>query len=171
MATASTFNFDNLYKQGTLMEKYPFAPLILMYLAEEGVNRFPENESSLIRIKAVNLLGKIADIRTRGFLINHLNQERNSSVVISTIWALGRIGFDYDGASTRAVAGVKNRFYNDDGVLLTICDGLEDIIYYNGIISDQSALHVLSSIYSSDAPQKIRRRAQDIFEKFTRGYN
>jgi len=168
-------DFERLQRQNQLIEKYPFAPLLLIAMADEGINRASfdgsqiSNSSSLVRIKAINLLGQIGDIRTRRFLINHLNHEDNSSAAISAMWALGRIGFDYNGEVTRSIASVKERFYNDDGVLLTICDTLEEIIYYNGIIPDQSGLHVLASIYGSDAPPRIRRRAGDIFDKFTGG--
>ncbi|MBI9100350.1 MAG: PQQ-binding-like beta-propeller repeat protein [Spirochaetaceae bacterium] len=166
-------NFENLHRQNQLIEKFPFAPLLLITLAQEGVSyasfdgSLVSNSSSLVRIKAINLLGQIGDIRTRKFLVRHLYREENSSAAISAIWALGQIGFDYDGESTRAIASAKERFYNDDSVLLTICDTLEEIIYYNGIIPDQSGLHVLSSIYGSDAPHRIRRRAGEIFDKFT----
>jgi len=166
-------DFRRLHLNNQLIEKFPFAPLLLISMTEEGVSHASfdgsliSNSSSLVRIKAINLLGEIGDIRTRKFLINHLYQEDNASVAISAIWALGRIGFDYDGDSTRAIASTKERFYNDDGVLLTICDTLEEIIYYNGIIPDQSGLHVLSSIFGSDAPPRIRRRAGEIFDKFT----
>jgi hypothetical protein len=170
-------DFQNLFRQNLLIEKYPFAPLLLISMAQEGIYQASydgssvSSNSSLIRIKAINLLGKIGDIRTRRFLINHLNQEKDASAAISAMWALGRIGFDYDGEVTRSIARVKERFYNDDGVLLTICDTLEEIIYYNGIIPDQSGLHVLSSIYGSDAPPGIRRRSEEIFDKFTGGHN
>lgn len=170
-------DFELLFEQNLLIEKYPFAPLLLISIAEEGISRASfdgspvSNSSSLVRIRAINLLGKIGDIRTRNFLINHLNHEDSPSVAISTMWALGRIGFDYNGEVTRSIALAKERFYNDDSVLLTICDTLEEIIYYNGIIPDQSGLIVLTSIYGSDAPPQIRRRAQSIFEKFTGGRN
>lgn len=166
-------DFEQLHKENQLIEKYPFAPLLLISMAGEGIRHassdgsLVSNSSSLVRIKAINLLGQIGDIRTRRFLINHLHREENASVAISAMWALGRIGFDYNGESTRAIAATKERFYNDDGVLLTICDTLEEIIYYNGIIPDQSGLHVLSSIFASDAPPRVRRRAGDIFDKFT----
>ena len=168
-------DLEDLYKQNQLIEKFPFAPLLLISMAQEGISHSAydgssaSSSSSLIRIKAINLLGRIGDIRTRKFLINHLYREENASAAISAMWALGRIGFDYDGEVTRSIASVKERFYNDDGVLLTICDTLEELIYYNGIIPDQSGVHVLSSIYGSDAPPRIRRRARDIFEKFTGG--
>ena len=165
-------DFEKLFNQNLLIEKFPFAPLLLISMASEGISHSSYNtSSSLVRIKAINLLGKIGDIRTRKYLISHLYHEESSSAAISTMWALGRIGFDYDGEVTRAIASVKERFYNDDGVLLTICDTLEEIIYYNGIIPDQSGLHVLSSIYGSDAPPRIRRRASEIFDKFTGGHN
>lgn len=166
-------DFEKLHNENQLIEKYPFAPLLLISMAGEGVSHtsydgsLVSNSSSLVRIKAINLLGQIGDIRTRRFIINHLHREENASVAISAMWALGRIGFDYNGESTRAIASLKERFYNDDGVLLTICDTLEEIIYYNGIIPDQSGLHVLSSIFASDAPPRIRRRAGEIFDKFT----
>jgi outer membrane protein assembly factor BamB len=166
-------DFEQLHRNNQLIEKFPFAPLLLISMAEEGVSyasfdgSLVSNSSSLVRIKAINLLGEIGDIRTRRFIINHLYREENASVAISAMWALGRIGFDYDGEATRAIALTKERFYNDDGVLLTICDTLEEIIYYNGIIPDQSGLHVLSSIFGSDAPPRIRRRAGEIFDKFT----
>ncbi|MCP4162553.1 MAG: PQQ-binding-like beta-propeller repeat protein [Deltaproteobacteria bacterium] len=168
-------DFENLFTEGDLINKYPFAPLILLSMAEEGISRSIYDQtghstsSSLVRIKAINLLGKIGDIRMRNFLISHLNQENSPSAVISTIWALSRIGFDYDGASIRSIVRVKDRFYNDDGVLLTICDAIEEIIYYNGIVTDQSGLHALLSIYGSDAPPNTRKRAKSIFENFTRG--
>jgi outer membrane protein assembly factor BamB len=168
-------DFDSLFNRKLLIEKFPFAPLLLISMSQEGISSpsfdrsAVSGSSSLVRIKALNLLGKIGDIRTRRYLISHLNREENASAAISAMWALGRIGFDYDGEVTRAIAAVKERFYNDDGVLLTICDTLEEIIYYNGIIPDQSGLIVLTSIYGSDAPPQIRRRAQSIFEKFTGG--
>lgn len=168
-------NFEKLNRNNELIEKYPFAPLILIDMAEEGISyssfdgSLVSSSSSLVRIKALNLLGEIGDIRTRKFIINHLYQEENSSAAVSAIWALGQIGFDYDGDATRAVSSVKDRFFNDDGVLLTICDTLEEIVYYNGIIPDQSGLHALSSIYTSNAPYRIRRRAGEIFDKFTGG--
>jgi len=167
--------FERLHEENELIEKFPFAPLLLISMAEEGVSyssydgSLVSNSSSLVRIKALNLLGEIGDIRTRRFIISHLRQEDNASAAVSAIWALARIGFDYDGTATRAIASARERFYNDDGVLLTICDTLEEIVYYNGIIPDQSGLHVLSSIYSSNAPYGIRKRAGEIFDKFTGG--
>lgn len=168
-------SFEDLYKKNELIEKFPFAPLLLISMAQEGISyssfdrSLVSNSSSLVRIKALNLLGEIGDIRTRRFIINHLYHEESASAAVSAIWALGMIGYDYDGESTRAIASAKERFYNDDSVLLSICDTLEEIVYYNGIIPDQSGLHVLSSIYSSNAPYGIRKRAGEIFDKFTGG--
>ncbi|MBN2656484.1 MAG: PQQ-like beta-propeller repeat protein [Spirochaetales bacterium] len=167
--------FEDLHRDNQLIEKFPFATLLLIAMAEEGISyasfdgSLVSNSSSLVRIRALNLLGEIGDIRTRKFIIGHLHQEDNASAAVSAIWALARIGFDYDGAATRAVSLAKERFFNDDGVLLTICDTLEEIVYYNGIIPDQSGLHVLSSINSSNAPYGIRKRAGEIFDKFTGG--
>ncbi|MBB6479059.1 outer membrane protein assembly factor BamB [Spirochaeta isovalerica] len=167
--------FEKLQRDNQLIEKFPFAPLLLIDMAEEGISyasfdgSLVSNSSSLVRIKALNLLGDIGDIRTRRFIISHLYQEDSASAAVSAIWALAMIGFDYDGAATRAIASAKERFFNDDGVLLTICDTLEEIVYYNGIIPDQSGLHVLSSIYSSNAPYGIRKRAGEIFDNFTGG--
>lgn len=143
-----------------LLEK--IASVGILHPVVEGnavVNDFPT-----IRARAVELLGGMASLDVRGFLIRLLGEESDPYAAAKEIEALGRIGSDENGGSTRAIAAAMAHFADRGGssadrVAKATVAALGSIERYEGTIPDVSGRSALLGIYRGPYRETLRSAA------------
>lgn len=123
------------------------------------VNNFP-----MIRAQAAELLGDLASLDARGYLIRLLREERDPYAAAKEIEALGRIGSDDDGESTRSIALALSRFAvrggpSADRIADSAVGALASIAHYEGELPDASGRLALLRIYRGPYASRVRNAA------------
>jgi outer membrane protein assembly factor BamB len=123
------------------------------------VNDWPE-----LRAEAADLLGTIGSLESRMLLISILTSEYDDVAKSSEIAALGSLGSDPDGASSRAIAAVfsKSGAGHPEGRIAAAAVGaIGRLIAYGGGIPDPSASSLLIAVLSGRYPESLRAAAQN----------
>jgi outer membrane protein assembly factor BamB len=128
------------------------------------VNDFPS-----VRASAARLLGDLGSLDSRAALIRVLRQETDPVAAAFEILALGKIGSDGDGETTRTIADAVTRFSASAGnggvrVARAAIDAITSIAHYEGEIPDAAGGIMLLSIYRSSYPASIRNAAVHVLK-------
>lgn len=123
------------------------------------VNDFPT-----VRAQAVVLLGGMASLDVRSFLIRLLGEESDPYAAAKEIEALGRIGSDVNGGSTRAIAAAFLRFAARGGtpvdrIAQATVTALASIARYEGALADPSGRISLLMIHRGPYSSGLRDAA------------
>lgn len=158
---------------GDLEGKEQYILDILMRLATEAVlspvyyNKLLVNDHPMIRLWAVNLIGKIGSFSIKPVLIQILRHEWNPSVLAEAVLTSGEIASDYDGSVTRALREIidRGRSRNDPQVLLAVVAALGKITDYHGFLPDPGTLESLFKLVTGDYPRDVRKSALEVIRK------
>ena len=152
------------YPDGPSMRReLPWVDLILEDLVAVGtirlVNRYDEPLQShpVARARAYTLLAASEDFRARDLLLATLAKETDQAALAAGFRALGRIGTDWDGASTRLMAARFREFSPaDERLVLETARALADLVRYNGDLSDPSGYDLMNRLLASRVSESSR---------------
>jgi hypothetical protein len=156
--------------QGTLLETWPFANLILLKIGRSGLtdllldrNRVLNNWPGL-RLRAFALLATTAGPEDRDELIGLLHREFDPAVAALGTQALVRSGWDGDGRLLRMLAELQGRMPAQAVVADAVIDAARSLWSANGQSTDPVLVPLVSRIYQGPYPRAVKLKAQKFFQ-------
>lgn len=132
------------------------------YRNQKVINNFPD-----VRAEAAATLGEIGSAGSRWTLIHVVQAEQDPYALSQEITALGRLGFDGDGSSARAITSAFPRagtYPPDNRLAAAIVDALDMIAASSGSMS-RRALETLFMISNGPYSEQVRSAALEALGK------
>ena len=127
--------------------------------AQGKVNENHFQSHVTVRHRAYSLIARDENFRMRERLIQQLGKEQDHAVLSAGINALGRIGVDWDGASTRFLGNKINiSTESDEALVLDVMEALVHIIQYNGGFTDVAGFRIFQEAGKRRLSPKNRRK-------------
>ena len=141
----------------------PWVDLLLEDLVSAGTIRAvsPEDQSlkshPSARARAYLLIAGNEDFRSRNLILECLKNEEDPMAMASGFRALGMIGSDWDGASMRMLSRGYGKFSPaGENLTMETARTLEDLVRYNGDITDPSGYTLINRLLESPLSASAR---------------
>lgn len=171
------YSMEKIIKIGTIDSiKYDLLSILYHLSTYKG---YTENEKSNVhaRKKAIELIGRLGErsgnsefaYQLESVLITLLRNE-DIAMVSSTIFALGKMGYNNEGRTIKAIALAVDKWTlisRDNTFALAVITSIEKIADANNGIDEREGYVILIKIMQSNDDEQIREKAFEVMDKLS----